>query len=127
MLFLDATAGGMEMTNIEASRFYKRIFRNICTVTGLKDPDNFVQVVHTFIRGEEENFALFNYVNELSNEAEKLNDEIRTLSYDIETLAGQGMEAVQKRDQKRAELQVWYTNTPSLLILKIHTHILRLE
>lgn len=35
--------------------------------------------MRTFIKNEEQNFSLFNYVNEQSNEIEKLEEAIQTL------------------------------------------------
>ena len=42
-------------------------------MTGGDDVD---VIVKNFIRDEEENFALFNYVNELNSEMETLNDQV---------------------------------------------------
>jgi hypothetical protein len=40
----------------------------------------FLRVAALFIKQEEENFALFNYVNELNNECEMLKDQVKELT-----------------------------------------------
>lgn len=40
----------------------------------------FFRVAALFIKQEEENFALFNYVNELNNECETLKDQVKELT-----------------------------------------------
>ena len=46
---------------------YETAFRQIYDVTGVEDIDI---VVSNFIKKEDENFALFNYVNELNSEVQ---------------------------------------------------------
>ena len=40
-------------------------------------------IIETFVKKEEQNFALFNYVNELNSDVEKLQDEIKAMHEDI--------------------------------------------
>ena len=49
-------------------------------VVGGEDVD---LIIETFVKKEEQNFALFNYVNELNADVEKLQDEIKTMHEDI--------------------------------------------
>lgn len=57
--------------------FYKTNFKEL-----YQEPDSQKLSVQ-FKRQEEENFALFNYVNELSHEVEVLNDTTQELSDEI--------------------------------------------
>jgi hypothetical protein len=45
--------------------------------------------VTTFIEAEDKNFSLFNYVNELNNEVEKLEEQIANTRKEIEKHRGQ--------------------------------------
>ena len=49
--------------------------------------------VTTFINAEDQNFALFNYVNELNGECEKLEEQIGDIKAEIEKYKGQGAPA----------------------------------
>ena len=49
-------------------------------ITGDEDID---AIVESFVNKEKENFALFNYVNELNIEVEKLQDDIQAVTDDI--------------------------------------------
>ena len=49
-------------------------------ITGDEDID---AIVESFVNKEKENFALFNYVNELNIEVEKLQDDIQGISDEI--------------------------------------------
>lgn len=55
---------------------YEEAFNKIKAATGITDVD---KLVTTFIRNEEQNFSLFNFVNEQNNELEKLEEQIQTL------------------------------------------------
>lgn len=45
--------------------------------------DDVELIIQTFIKKEEQNFALFNYVNELNADVENLQDEIKAMHEDI--------------------------------------------
>ncbi|XP_017474415.1 PREDICTED: coiled-coil domain-containing protein 63 [Rhagoletis zephyria] len=60
---------------------YHAIIDDIKELYAVEDTDN---LAAQFKRQEEENFALFNYVNELSHEVEALNDTTQELSEEIE-------------------------------------------
>jgi chromosome segregation ATPase len=49
--------------------------------TGIQDID---ELVHAFVDGEDANFKLFNYVNEVNSEVEKLEDTIGSVRKEIE-------------------------------------------
>ncbi|XP_034661237.1 coiled-coil domain-containing protein 63 [Drosophila subobscura] len=81
--------------NYERQLFeYKEIIEKIKQLYGEDDPD---RLVAQFKRQEDENFALFNYVNELSHEVEVLNDSTQELTDEIER---------QKSEQTEKELKL---------------------
>ena len=43
------------------------------------------ELVKTFIKNEDHNFSLFNYVNEQNNEIEKLDEQIQGLKTSVQT------------------------------------------
>lgn len=57
---------------------YEEAFQTIKEATGIEDID---LLVAKFIEVEDKNFALFNYVNELNNEIELLQEQINEVSY----------------------------------------------
>lgn len=71
--------------NYERQLFeYKEIIERIKQLYGEDDPE---RLVAQFKRQEDENFALFNYVNELSHEVEVLNDTTQELTDEIGKLS----------------------------------------
>ncbi|KAH8314548.1 outer dynein arm-docking complex subunit 1 [Drosophila kikkawai] len=73
---------------------YKDIIEKIKLLYGEEDAE---RLVAQFKRQEDENFALFNYVNELSHEVEVLNDSTQELTDEIER---------QKSEQTEKELKL---------------------
>ena len=64
-------------------RSYEDAFNRIKEVTGGDDVN---VIVKDFIRDEEENFALFNYVNELNSEMETLNDQVCQILSNLQSI-----------------------------------------
>ncbi|KDO30824.1 hypothetical protein SPRG_04725 [Saprolegnia parasitica CBS 223.65] len=62
--------------SIERVQNYEEVFTKIKAATGITDIE---ELVNTFIKNEDQNFSLFNYVNEQTNEIEKLQDQIEAL------------------------------------------------
>ncbi|KAF0691983.1 Aste57867_16889 [Aphanomyces stellatus] len=62
--------------SVERVQNYEEVFTKIKAATGINDLE---ELVDTFIKNEDQNFSLFNYVNEQTNEIEKLQDQIETL------------------------------------------------
>lgn len=60
---------------------YQKAFEKICEVTGEEDIN---LLVNRFIKTEDENFALFNYVNEMNNELEQVQEQIEAVKENIE-------------------------------------------
>jgi hypothetical protein len=56
-------------SGLEKVESYSEAFAKIEAATGIRDID---ELVNNFIKAEENNFALFKFVNELSNDIENL-------------------------------------------------------
>lgn len=65
----------------EKVQMYTQAFEKIQQATGIEEID---QLVHTFISAEDQNYTLFNYVNEVNNEIEKLEDQITAIKSDTD-------------------------------------------
>ncbi|KAK1901325.1 Coiled-coil domain containing protein 114 [Dissostichus eleginoides] len=74
------------------------VFQTIETVTG---EDNLDMLVTRFIQVEDQNFALFNFVNEQNNEAEALRDRINQTQEEIEKF---GVASLQQEQDHRSLL-----------------------
>ena len=99
----------------EASKF-EDIFDQIKKATGIDDTDSLVK---SFIENEDQNFALFNYVNNLNTEIETLQDEIRYLKDEIEVMKREGVENDAGRKVILTELEEKMRNaTNELTIVK---------
>jgi len=59
---------------------YKKAFDDVREITGATEPDELIQ---QFVKMEDKNFALFNYVNEVNNQVQKHEDEIKLLDRQI--------------------------------------------
>ncbi|ETV70674.1 hypothetical protein H257_13782 [Aphanomyces astaci] len=62
--------------SVERVQNYEEVFAKLKAATGIADIE---ELVTTFIKNEDQNFSLFNYVNEQTNEIEKLQDYIDSL------------------------------------------------
>lgn len=60
----------------EKVQMYTQAFEKIQQATGIEDIDH---LVNTFITAEDQNYTLFNYVNEVNQEIEKLEDQITAI------------------------------------------------
>ena len=69
----------------EKVKSYEEAFDKIQQATKISDID---ELVNTFIDAEETNFKLFNKVNSLSNEIERLEESIQNIQSEIERLRG---------------------------------------
>jgi coiled-coil domain-containing protein 63/114 len=56
---------------------FEEAFNRIKAATGVNDIE---ELVRTFIKNEDQNFSLFNYVNEQQNEIEKLEEQLQVTS-----------------------------------------------
>lgn len=75
----------MASTQIEKIESYEEAFAKIEAATGIHDIE---VLVTNFIKAEEQNFQLFKFVNELSNEIETLEQEIEEMEKEIDHSKG---------------------------------------
>ena len=73
---------------------YAEAFNKIQQATGISDID---ELVTTFLNAEDQNFSLFNYVSELNQETEKLEEQIAEIKSEIEKYKGQGVNTENQR------------------------------
>eukprot|EP00965_Chrysotila_dentata_P004421 143325-Pleurochrysis_carterae.AAC.3 len=88
--------------SIEKVQSYEEAFAKIQAATGISDID---ELVTTFINAEDQNFALFNYVNELNTECEKLEEQISELKSEIDKYKGQGLNTDNQRKKILKDLE----------------------
>jgi hypothetical protein len=74
-------------TQLDRVQSFEEAFQQIKAATGI---DNIDELVQTFIDAEDQNFSLFNYVSELNNEMEKLEEHISDIKADMDKYKGQG-------------------------------------
>ena len=114
----NANAGKAPSTGNESKvQDYKEAFTRIAQATGISDIDELEvidQLVATFIEAEDRNFSLFNFVNELHQEQEKLEEQVAELKSELERYKGQGLSTDQARKKsilKELETKVAVTAT----------------
>ncbi|GMH50060.1 hypothetical protein TrRE_jg8223, partial [Triparma retinervis] len=81
---------------LDKAKEYEAAFDKIREHTNLTDVD---EIVTTFLEAEEKNFSLFNYVNELNSDIEKLEMQISDTKIEIEKYKGQGVSTDTQRKQ----------------------------
>ena len=88
--------------SMEKVQSYEEAFAKIQAATNITDID---ELVTTFINAEDQNFALFNYVNELNGECEKLEEQIADIRSEIEKYKGQGLNTDNQRKKILKDLE----------------------
>ena len=88
--------------SMEKVQSYEEAFAKIQAATNITDID---ELVTTFINAEDQNFALFNYVNELNAECEKLEEQIADIKAEIEKYKGQGLNTDNQRKKILKDLE----------------------
>ncbi len=73
----------------EKVQMYTQAFQKIQEATEIEEID---QLVHTFITAEDQNYTLFNYVNEVNTEIEKLEDQIAAIKNETDKYKSSGQE-----------------------------------
>lgn len=102
----------MEVVNsYERVQNFEEAFNKIKAATGITDID---ELVRTFIKNEDHNFSLFNYVNEQNNEVEKLEEQIQVLREEEKKYAQESGEDVHQHKQILKELEVKLQSTESM-------------
>ena len=91
-----------QQVSLEKVQSYEEAFERIKQATGITEID---ELVTTFIDAEEQNFSLFNYVNELNNEIEKLEVQITDIKSEIEKYRGQGVNTENQRKKILKDLE----------------------
>merc|ERR1711931_160676 len=84
---------------------YLDAFRAIKTITG---EDQNEKLVERFIEMEDQNFAMFTYVNEINNQLERKNDEIRVLENEIKIYKADAEQSIEAKMTELAEVDVIY-------------------
>mmetsp|Transcript_7500 Transcript_7500/g.17164 ORF Transcript_7500/g.17164 Transcript_7500/m.17164 type:complete len:387 (+) Transcript_7500:3-1163(+) len=91
-----------QQASLQKVQSYEEAFAKIQEATGISDID---ELVTTFIEAEDQNFSLFNYVNELNNEVEKLEEQIADIRAEIEKYRGQGVYTDNQRKKVLKDLE----------------------
>ena len=94
----------------EKIQSYEEAFNRIQEATGIQDID---ELVDKFIQAEDKNFSLFNYVNELNAEIEKLESQISNVKAEIEKYKGQGVNTDNQRKKILRDLENRLARTES--------------
>lgn len=81
----------------EKVQMYGQAFEAIQQATGIDDID---KLVGTFMEAEDHNYTVFNYVNEVNAEIEKLEDQITTIRHEIEKYTESGIQINLAQTQK---------------------------
>lgn len=86
----------------EKTATYEQMFARIQDETGVTDID---ELVTRFVDAEDNNFKLFNRVNELNSEIESLEQQIAGLDGEIERYRGQGLSSDTQRKRILLDLE----------------------
>lgn len=81
---------------------YEEALQQIQDATGVYDVN---EIVTRFLEAEEQNFSLFNYVNDINSEIERLEHSIAEMRSQIEKYRGQGMSTDTMRKKALKELE----------------------
>ena len=93
------TAAPLSQENIHS---YEDALKRIQEGTGIYDIN---EIVTRFLEAEEQNFSLFNYVNDINTEIERLEHNISDMRNQIEKYRGQGMSTDTQRRKLAKDLQ----------------------
>lgn len=94
--------------SVERMQNFEEAFLKIRAATGISDIE---ELVRTFIKNEDQNFSLFNYVNEQTNEIEKLEEQIAMLRGEEHRFAQASGQDVEQAKAVLAELEAKVTAT----------------
>jgi DNA repair exonuclease SbcCD ATPase subunit len=90
------------LASMERIQNFEEAFNKIRAATGISDIE---ELVKNFIKNEDHNFSLFNYVNEQNNEIEKLEEHISYLREEERKYAAESGEDVQQHKLILRELE----------------------
>merc|ERR1719247_2776380 len=94
--------------SIEKVQNFEEAFNKIKAATGINDIE---ELVRTFIKNEDQNFSLFNYVNEQTNEIEKLEEGIALLKEEEQKYAQESGDDVHQHKQLLRDLEMKLQST----------------
>lgn len=88
--------------SMDKVQHYGEAFEKIQTATGIQDID---ELVSNFVDAEDKNFSLFNYINEMNQEIEKLEEHIDEIKGEIEEYKAGGVvsDTMRKKELKNME------------------------
>lgn len=103
---------------------YGEAFEKIQTATGIQDID---ELVTNFVDAEDKNFTLFNYINELNQEIEKLEEQIDTIKAEIEAYKAGGVlsDTMRKKELKDMEEKLQKMEAKADLYEKKHEEAMK--
>jgi len=81
-------------SSLEKVESYEETFAKIEAATGIHDID---ELVNTFITAEENNFTLFKFVNDLSNDIENTEQKINEMRLELDQYLGKGLSSDNQR------------------------------
>ena len=88
--------------SLEKIESYEETFAKIEAATGIHDID---ELVNTFIKAEENNFTLFKFVNDLSNDIENTESQIKEMKTELDSYMGKGMSTDNQRRKLLDDLE----------------------
>lgn len=100
-----------DQSSAERVQNFEEAFNKIKAATGITDIE---ELVKTFIKNEDHNFSLFNYVNEQNNEIEKYEEQIQLLREDEKKFALESGEDVHQHKQILKELETKLQSTETM-------------
>ena len=98
---------------------YEDVFNKIQEATGISDIDD---LVNSFIQAEDDNFSLFNYVNELNQELEKLDEGAADLRAELDKYRGQGVNSDNQRKKLLQDMEARLQATEAKTETYEHKH-----
>merc|ERR1719234_1034060 len=84
---------------------YLTAFKDIQKITGEERTE---KLVERFIEMEDQNFAMFSYVNEINDQLEKQHDEIRALENEIQIYKADAEETIEEKKSKLKQIESVY-------------------
>ncbi|XP_043210072.1 coiled-coil domain-containing protein 63-like [Amphibalanus amphitrite] len=91
-----------EKTAEETVQAYREAFRKIRDIAGETDVNN---LIAQYVKMEDKNFALFNYVNELNTEVETLQEQIAMTEAEIEKTKQKDVEETENKKEQIQKLE----------------------
>ena len=92
-----------EKTAEETVQAYREAFRKIRDIAGETDVNN---LIAQYVKMEDKNFALFNYVNELNTEVETLQEQIAMTEEEIEKTKQKDVQETENKKEQIEKLEV---------------------